>query len=227
MKLPEFSQKGQVLYLPMNEGTGTVANDHSKEGNDGDIIGATWVAGKILGKALLFDGTDDYVQTPDAANLRVTSEASIEAWIKLTNKDKFQMVFNKWYDGSNRSYYFRVNDTNVLRLTVSLDGTTEDGASGATALVTGRWYHVVGIFDGTDIRVFLDGVQDGITNYPGSIKVNNQVVNVGINHAAGEDFDGIIDEVRLFNRVLSAEEVKRHFASGKFIKPKVNRRLRR
>ena len=71
-----------VLIMHFDEGSGTIAKDESGHGNDGTIHGATWTTG-ISGKALNFDGVDDYVRIPDSASMDVTEEVTVEVWARI------------------------------------------------------------------------------------------------------------------------------------------------
>jgi hypothetical protein len=75
------AEEGLVGYWSFDEGEGTIAHDYSGNSNDGTIYGATWVDGKV-GKALSFDGVDDYVRVNDSSNFDITDAITIEAWIK-------------------------------------------------------------------------------------------------------------------------------------------------
>jgi len=83
-----MAASGEVLVLHFDEGSGTVARDASGNGNDGTIYGATWVNGKY-GKALSFDGVEDYVDCGNdvSLNFERTDPFSIEAWVKTLDTD--------------------------------------------------------------------------------------------------------------------------------------------
>ena len=204
---------GLVGYWSFNEGKGTTVNDESGCGNDGTIHEATWTTGRD-GNALNFDGMDDYVEIIDNDSLDLTTNISMCAWI---NASSFQ------YSGNPRIICKYMHPYSGYSLNIDADDTDHNllfefrdinsnwhGAHGVTSLNDEKWHHVVGTFDGITIKVYVDGVlENTVDNASFVIKTNNDSLRFGQtpNVPENEIFKGIIDEVYIYNRSLSEEEI--------------------
>jgi hypothetical protein len=189
--------------------TGTNTADMSGNGNNGTINGATWVDG-LFGKALQFNGKNNYVSIP---TINLGSTFTIEFWMQPANLHDYGdslsagttdswLTFVTYADG--HMLYCIGNGMNGFNHTWG-----ERIATPAGEFTNGTWYHVVGTYDGNQIELFVNGVSKGTAVDKGySI---NQVINIGARTALGYYFDGLIDEVKIFNRVLSAEEIKARY----------------
>lgn len=136
---------------------------------------------------------------------------TLEAWVK-TNSTKLNGVIEKWY--SNTGFWFRIDADNQIEFLVQpTGGSGSKIARSAEGIIeTGSWHHIAGVYDGIDSRVYLDGIDvtDNLSStLNGSIK--NNLRNIGIGHlnwSSSGAFDGIIDEVRIWNRALTTEEIQ-------------------
>lgn len=198
------SNSGLVGYWPLNEGTGTVAGDSSGNGNVGSISGATWTEGK-RGKALSFDGTSNCVSLGTSSTLR-PQDGTYSAWIKLSSLPSDGNVggdiFSN-YSGNSKGMFLSVLSNGYLHLRPHPSG----NVNSTYALSTGRWYHVVGQIEGSATRLYINGVLDnsstGTYTPPDGM---NASIGCWVD-AAGFYFPGVIDDVRIYNRALSAAEV--------------------
>lgn len=223
MKLREFSPQGLVGYWKMNEGTGAAIADRSVNSNSGTISGAAWVAGKRLGRALHFGGVNDVVLLDTVTGLACEDSVSIEAWVyPLTNQvDDYGDIVLAF-----QNYWFPLKNTGELLLGFR-DATTWRTSETTTVLSNNKWQHVVGILDFTETPVevffYVDGSLDksDTLNYTPVISVT--VGTIGSNDGTTEDIKAYLDEVKIYNRKLSLDEVKRHYAAGKVILPKRKR----
>ena len=219
MKIFRFSQKGLVGHWRFNEGTGSTAYDSSPEGNNGTIHGASWVRGKF-GYALKFDGSDDYVSASDSASLDITSEITIEAWIKPTRgylgNYVQEIIVDKYYSDA---YRFNICGHSGQKpgLRLFIHGTVFEFLN---VIDWYQWQHVAATFDdATDTAVlYHNGDSHEVTN-SASLSTSNSPLIIGRNTAGTQHFKGDIDEVRIYNRALSPEEIKIHYAFTKYIKP--------
>src|SRR3989344_5522242 len=207
---------GLVGYWSMNENTGTVASDFSGNGNRGILTnGPTWVDGK-RGKALNFDGVDD---TVPLANLRVNTAASAKNTVSFWMYWKtgggtvgFSMPFGfTSYDLTfYTSGYFGFNTVNSDVLGIS------------STNLANQSVHVVAVFfngtpSATNNALYINGVLQTITQLMGtpvSRTIGGSVNISGFPNSASYKFNGLIDEVRIYNRALSATEIQALYKSG-------------
>lgn len=208
--------------------------DASGQGNPGYLEGqtsTTTVVGKV-GQALKFDGTNDYVKVSDNANLDGFSQATWSLWIKPTSLSGVQGVIDKRTDASTLNAYSiglnyggTIVSSDRFGIELSNSGSNPSGSPGAAIstsyLTAGQWQHVVLVFnkDGAvNYTFYINGVSVPIV---ASVDLDNTIYNssqeliVGaVNHTATGFFNGLIDEVRIYNRALSATEVKALSQSG-------------
>ncbi len=211
---------GIVGYWSFDDGT---ANDQSGEGNHGIINGAVPDAGHDASGGLLFDGSNDYV---DLGTLDVTdngaqvSAVSVAAWVRsdqLTNCRSWDCrIFSKATGTGTQDHYLMIGTVRSggearLRFRLKTDGNTDTLIASTGGLINGEWTHVAGVYDGMQMILYLNGVQVGSTPKNGLVDVNNLVsMWIGGNPpgATSRPWEGSIDEVRLFNRALTLNEVE-------------------
>jgi len=196
---------GLVGAWSFNAGSGTTAADASGRGNHGTLNGATWTQSGQLGSALLFDGVNDRVDIPDSPSLGLAAGMTLEAWVRPTTTTGWRSVLVKerpggWVyslyssDAGNRpSSYLRLK--------------SDVGLVGPAALPVGTWSHVATTYDGTTHRLYLNGTQVASVNRSGKIGTSPKPLRIGGNSVFGEWFSGAIDEVRIYNRALTAAEI--------------------
>ena len=145
-------------YWRFNEGAGTAVADETTNNNDGTITGATWTTGGRLGYGLDFDGVNDYVEVPASASLNAAGPMTIEAWIRPSG---IPLAYSEIVDKEGSwGYSFILHSDRRLHLWVG-DGTDWTNTVGTTLLQDDVWYHVVGVADGSALRVYVNGVQEG------------------------------------------------------------------
>jgi len=193
----------------LDDGAGTLATDSSGRGNDGTLTdGPLWVGG-VLGDALDFDGIDDRVLVPDAPSLDITDNITLAAWIR-PNKTGTQYVIRKAQFDSTDGYelslsttgkvFFRLNqDTNAN--TYRIDSTTSYPNNGST------WMHIAATYDGSVMRLYLDGVEEATLNAVISIATNDTDLSIGAQVDGSRGIDGVIDDVWLYGQAMSATEI--------------------
>lgn len=190
--------------------------------NTGTVIGATADSQGKISSAYSFDGTDDYVSAPNSTSLNIQGNTiSLSAWIK-PSEIKTQMIVTKIKEvGTHTSPYFQYNlqlygpSTNLYpRFCLSINGTIYYAAKSTLNLTLNQWYHVVGTYDGTNMRLYLNGSQVDTTSISGNITAYSTPVYLGVNGALGEAFKGAIDEVGIWNRTLTASEVTQLYNAG-------------
>jgi hypothetical protein len=216
---------GLVGYWSFNEGSSTRATDFSGNGNTGTTTSPgipTWTSGK-RGAALDFDGTDDYVGVASSTSLSPTSAVTIAARVYARDwNDTGKIVCKKNVSDLLPDYCLTTTQTGGAHLRVMVTGTDGLFLSDFTDIAvpsTSAWHHIVATFDSSATSVYVDGVyQGGETPNAGAIRTNGGVLNIGSTdfavNGALDGFNGKIDEVRVYNRALTASEVARLYQSG-------------
>jgi len=205
--MPEKFQTGLVLWLQFDEKRGNIAYDQSGLGNNGTIYGATFVNSPFL-YALSFDGVDDYVVVRNSASLQVVGDLTIAFWMYPTNIAKGrQNPLDKNYAGE-------------FSITLEPDGALSYWHGNGTTYFSGykayppgsfvnsNWYFVAITRDisSSTVKFYKNGTlvaSRTFTIYP--VASTNDVY-VGAGYAGY--YQGTIDEVRIYNRALSDEEIK-------------------
>jgi len=213
--IPEDTMtRGLVGYWPMDEATGTVAYDASGNGNNGTLInGPKWTTGKNAG-ALQFDGKDDYVDCGNGTSLRITDALTVEAWIKTSYRGfQYQFVFSKG-DGSHVGYEMFLNN-GVLEFNGFYNNSGNFYFTGGGDLRDGQWHHVVGTYDKntTLAKIYIDGVYKTQAAQAEGITDSGSIFRIG-SRDVWAVFNGSLDDVRVYNRALTAAEVKYHYNQG-------------
>ncbi len=199
-----------VGYWAMNEGSGTTLVDSSTYGNYGAISGGpSWVTG-VKGQALNFNGSSQYAAVCDTPSVRISSAITLAAWIAPTTVTT-QRIITKAVMGSSDGYelslgslgkvFFRLNEhTNSHRL----DAVTTYPTTGTS------WMHAAATYDGDSLRLYINGVREGVGKMGVPIGTNTDSVYIGRQKDPANPcwYWGKMDEVRLYNRALSVSEIQ-------------------
>jgi Concanavalin A-like lectin/glucanases superfamily len=219
----------QVGCWSMDKGSGTTISDKSLSMNDGTITGATWVSDDSeRGTVLEFDGVADYVSIPDSPSLDARDELTILAWVKpySFNNSSYEGIVHKSYSGDpaqKTSYGLCVNYNNARpRFFLSTDNAYGQSLTANTSLVSYQWQHIAVTYKSGDARIYRNGSSDGsTTSITGTISTSSDPVTIGKRHSFY--FNGEIDEVRIYSKVLSADEIEciydNYYASVYIVSP--------
>ncbi|MGB6839304.1 MAG: LamG-like jellyroll fold domain-containing protein, partial [Microgenomates group bacterium] len=183
--------------------------DMSTNGNAGTVTGATIVAGKY-GSARSFNGADDYILVNDNSSLNLTNIA-ISAWVNYTSTTGVQVVVWKWDVNPYKQYYLSSDGTN-LKFAVNTASGNNTATYSMSGISTGTWYHVAGMYNGTTAKIYVDGVEGTPdSTYSGNInntEGKNLYIGRGYYNSAWENpFNGLIDDVRIYNYARSEEQI--------------------
>ena len=201
------SVNGLVAAYSFDDFGGVMTADASGNGNHGIISEATRTASGYFGNALKFDGVNDWVSVSDSASLDLTSGLTIEAMVNPTTvMSSWRTVLTKEQPGDEVYTLLANNASNKPVMGQWIKGgiTTLDGVS---SLAPNTWWHLAATYDGQFQRLYVNGVKVSERAQTGLITTSSGVMHIGGNSIWGEYFQGIIDEVRVYNRALSSTEV--------------------
>ena len=198
------------------------AADFSGQMNHGILEGGAAFAPGIVGRAFSLDGIDDRIRVPHSAVLNPTDGFTIEAWIKSNSTDGARDIVSKWNDNtSDWSYIFKDhNGTDKLRVELSKSEHSDlADLSGSTSIAIGQWTHVAMTYDRSNVRLYHNGVLDGTQAVDPTRLIDRSAADLLIGAVftgggVGENFSGLIDEVALYDRALSAVELQAIATAG-------------
>jgi hypothetical protein len=209
------AESGLVAHYTFDEGSGSVLRDASGNGNDGTIRGARFVK-RGRGYCLEFDGVDDFVNCGNPPSLDLRDALTLEAWVFPAARVQgepgivgkhFESYLLSFYSDGQCWWYISSGGNNAKHL-----------------LTTGAWHHLVGTFDGKMLKLYLDGklvsaspskfdkIKPGKNFFIGCVLGDPNAPDPNDTRTAY--FPGMVDEVRVYHRALSEEEVRRHFEEG-------------
>ncbi|MFA5126133.1 MAG: LamG domain-containing protein [archaeon] len=217
-----------VAYYKFNEKSGTTIFD-SARGNNGTLTSGadTNAIGLWDTNAGYFDGVDDYVSVPDSSSIRIGGSGNsfaISFWTKLARSSGTNMLISSHGGGCETFGFVSWFDTTYgLAQQIRAD----DGSCQVlyitpyTRIPLNSWIHVVFDYNTTDLVTYVNGTQMGITHYVGYMKQSTVGMNFGRNINTGDGYlQGLIDEVKIYNRSLSATEIQadyNQFLNSKFV----------
>jgi hypothetical protein len=214
---------GLVAYWPFNEGGGSTAFDAAGD-NDGTINGgasytSTGIAptsGNV--SALTFDGADDVVAVPHADALDMTTAYTIATWVVIDNINDYQAILSRG-DASGNDIEVYWHPASYQGLTVvhnRMSGGSYDGGVYFASPPVGTLFHLAVVFDGMEVKAYYDGVQaalsgGGCCGHSAALPTppdNNKGWQIGrVEIVSNVPFQGLMDEVRVYNRALNESEI--------------------
>ena len=177
-------------------------NDESGYGNDGTVIGAELVSNGRFGQAYEFDGDDDKITISMDDSRKFNGQPfSGSAWVNMnTNDDEVLIELGLNWAG-NLGYMWKSGASGKQKF---YSGSSHTDST--TTVSTNQWNHVAFMMNGTHVHFYLNGVPDGVQTLAIKNDSAETIWNIGAEDTA-HDFNGTIDEVMIFNRSLSAEEI--------------------
>ena len=215
----DFTYTNMVAYYPMN--ADTLAKDASGNSLNGSISGGVTLTTDKDGNAnsaYSFNGTNGVIVVPDNNNLDLTPANSytIMAWIKPAsiNLSGLNGIVSKFHASGTNGYVFRLNNGKLDLDQIMTGGT----------LSTNTWYHVTATRTGGTIVLYINGVATASSGGILSVVANGDSLHIGEDYHVENTryFNGTIDDVRIYNRVLSAAEVQNIGGKYTFTGPKTN-----
>ena len=158
-------------------------------------------------KSFTFDGVDDYIDCGNPTSLQITGALALSAWVKTTDTSSYEIIIGKDNVSSGTRSYLFYRLGNNLSFAIWKSNSLSD-VTGTAVINDGNWHHVMGVNDGTDLRIYVDGILDN-TNVGGGGTFDNGTFNFNIGRRGGTSsqrgyFTGTIDEVAVWNSDQSA-----------------------
>jgi hypothetical protein len=205
----------------MDEGTGTTANDTSGTGNTGTLTnGPTWDTGKV-GKAVKFDGTDDFISVADSATLEPATDMTISAWVYLnalpSTRGENAMIVSKSHGSLPFLSYELFVSSSGNKVNVNWGSSSASyTANTAAALTANRWYYITFVKRSTALELYIDGNYDvEFSETPaGNILNSDGAVRIGAGSASAKRTNGKIDHVRIYDYARTRAQIDWDYNRG-------------
>jgi len=198
---------GLIGWWKLDESEGSIAVDSSGNGNNGTLQGdPTWRPsnGKI-GGALEFDGEDDYVEIEKESSFDISGQITLSAWVKTDDAGNSEN--NPYVTKGDHGYAIKHYEDNSIEFFI-YDGDWYAVRHPVDSSFNGLWHHLAGAYDGTQLKLYVDGLQQGTTDHTGSIGTSDFAVDIGRNSEHTDRFyKGLIDDVRIYNYALTEDEI--------------------
>jgi hypothetical protein len=208
IKIPEVERK-LIAMWKFDKSKGSTVADSSGNANDGILKGnPIWQpsVGKFKG-ALLFDGDGDYVQIGNESSFDITNQITVSAWVNISSVPvdwaaivtKGDTAWRLSTDAGDRRFHFAITESIWL--------------NGQRVVTANEWHHIAGIYDGRQMRTYIDGEMDVSRLCQGNIGSNDYPVYIGENaQETGRYWNGLIDDVRIYSYALSEAELAAIYA---------------
>jgi hypothetical protein len=211
---------GLVGWWKFDEGTGTVAFDSSGNNNNGTLTGTTiptWISGIVGSNALSFNGTSSYVNLNNPTSLQISNNQSISLWIYPYDFSSRRNPYAKAYGGEGTitqetngslSYYYGTGAGNT---------TPYQGFNSGSVLKLNTWNYITLVRDLTNMKLYWYDNGNLVNQTTASYSVastSSLPVTIGTGYAG--NYNGSIDDVRIYNRALSSAEINQIYTSGSF-----------
>ena len=203
---PPAGNPGLMAAYSFSEGSGSTVADSSGNGNTGQLSGATWTTSGKYGSALVFNGTSAVVNIKDSTSLHLTTGMTLEAWVNPST------VSNAWrdviYKGNDNYYLEGTSHRNQYPATGGTFGGTDVPLMGTKALAANTWTHLAATYDGSTLRLYVNGAQVSSLSQSGNLLTSSNQLQIGGDSFYGQYFQGTIDEIRIYNLALTAAQIQ-------------------
>lgn len=207
---------GNLGLWHMNESAGNIV-DSSGNGNNGTVNGGVAYSqpGK-MGTALSFNGSDSYVFIPNHSSLNPEDELTLLAWVNWDIDPALGLshasIINKYGDNQYRLHH--TNSNSAFEFAVRTAPNGDRWVNSVTKPQAGVWYFVVGTYDGSDLKIYVNGNLENTASHGGDLVTSTSDLNIGRRTSNDRFFDGTIDEVAIFDRALSSQEIEDIYKRG-------------
>jgi hypothetical protein len=195
-----------VAAYSFENGAGTVLTDVTEKGHTGSIREATWTTTGKNGRALKFDGVNDWVSIDDAADLHLSGAMTLEAWVNPTKNTGWRTAIMKERPGDLDWALYASGSAKPSAWANTAGGI--GSVTGPTAPALNVWTHLAASYDATTIRLYVNGTQVATAPRGGALTNSTGLLRLGGNSLWSEWFAGQLDDVRIYDRVLTATQIQ-------------------
>ena len=200
-----------VAAYAFEEGTGTTVTDQSGNGNNGTLTNTTWVAAGKYGRALSFNGTSSRLTVPNSTSLQLSTGMTLETWVNPTT------VSSAWRDiiekGNDNYYLMATTDRTSFPAGGGTFGGANANAYATGILPTNSWTHLATTYDGTNLRLYVNGTLVATQAKTGAITTSTSALTIGSDPFYGQFFNGQIDELRIYKTALTQTQIQTDMAT--------------
>lgn len=212
-----------------DEGSGTIANDTSGYGNNGTLVNSpTWRCASVdpgytpssEGCALELNGSTQYVNAGNHASFNITEMITVEAWVKVPSGAASDMKLigkgKDWYDGNNSGWILTFYS--YIRWRVIDSSGTAFNADYSYNIRDNAWHHLVFSYDKNSLKLFVDGSLQKEVPANGNPMIGapgwDLIMGTAPWNPTSLLLNGLIDDIRIYERALTAAEIQKHYAEG-------------
>jgi len=209
---------GAIGYWRLGETTASTAYsdvNHVMDGTytNGVTKGVTSLVSTETDTAASFDGTNDYVSVTDTTDLKITGNITVETIVAFSSTQTGKYIVSKWDNAAQLSYILNIPATNnVFQFAIRTGGATKKARSTPT-YNDGNSHHVMGTYDGSNIKLYVDKVLVDSSAVTGSITDSTADFVIGAGDGNISNFDGTIDDTAIYATALTSAQVSSHFAA--------------
>ncbi len=196
--------------------------DSTSNNNHGTTHGSMTVADQVSGTvdgALDLDGNNDYIEAADSGSLSIGgSHITVSAWVKFADTGSPEIIIAKpWQSSSHSSPYFTYSlhlldkGSNVAHARLWVRTSTGTGTAESGNINANTWYYVVGTYDGSTVRIYVNGALSASGSRTGNLETRTTPLRLGTNGGYSEDFEGLLDEVRISSVTRSLEWISTEY----------------
>jgi hypothetical protein len=218
---PKIVTDGLVLALDAGNtksypGSGTLWNDLSGNGNNGTLInGPTFDTGN--GGSIVFDGVNDYIDCGNTSTLNAiggTTSITVSGWVFYTAYGGGGQPYSVITVKGNPWTWLLENPSNIFRFRITAGGSDVNVADTSTHLLN-TWYNVVGTYDGSNMRIYINGVLKNTRAQTGTLGINSMTAKIGTFQGTNYNLNGRISNIFIYNQTLTAQEIQQNYNATK------------
>ena len=221
VSLSSIVTSGLVLNLDAGNaasypGTGTTWTDLSGNGNNATLVNGTSYS-SANGGTMVFDGINDYASISDSTYLDLPNNNTMEFWVNSNQLNNNDIISHRWngYGAAYNPTYASGYVAGKLSIYYNIGGFL--AVSTTTTPIIGQWYHLVGTYDGSVMKIYLNGILENTRSVSGNIEQNEAGLSIGSYDGLPTEYagNGKISIVRYYHKALSATEVLQNFDATK------------